>query len=72
MISEQGSLWLKVLQAKYGDSTHSLVAKNANKGSRWWRDLMKVCVGEVDLFATNVNIKVGEGGNTLFWHGRRA
>lgn len=72
MLNEHGSLWLRVLKAKYGACNRALEPIIATNGSWWWQDLMRVCVRDVDLFAENVKIKVGDGGKTSFWHDRWA
>lgn len=43
-------------------------SRRVNKGSWWWRDLQKMELGARDLFDDNVRLRVGDGGNTLFWH----
>ena len=36
---------------------------NNNKGSFWWRDILKLC----DLFRGIVECKIGDGSTVLFW-----
>lgn len=59
---ERGSLWCKVLRAKYCNANHS-------KPSSWWLDLSQVCSpeGHEMWFEDNIKRKLREGNDTLFW-----
>lgn len=62
LLHEKGSLWCKVLMAKYGDGL-------SRHYSVWWKDLLMSCVGpESGLwFENGLCWRIGDGGDTWFW-----
>ena len=48
---EKDSLWVKVLEAKYGSADQWLSPENNVKGSPWWMDLRKICLLSLDPVA---------------------
>jgi hypothetical protein len=54
--------WVKLIwNAHYSNGEVSHASKN--KGSFWWRDVMKL----VDLFRGIASCKIGDGSTVLFW-----
>jgi hypothetical protein len=68
---EDGALWKKVLEAKYGGvGRHSLSLNGRYKFSSWWRDLVDLgaCPGGTGDWTQEVfTRKVGNGGYTRIW-----
>ncbi|KAK2422417.1 hypothetical protein QL285_032952 [Trifolium repens] len=71
LLVEDGSLWKKVLEAKYGGVGRQPLSMNRNyKFSSWWRDLVGLGVlpGVEGDWTQDVFVrKVGIGGSTRFW-----
>lgn len=70
LLLEPNSLWGKILHAKYGAGDRTRDTRWVGRGSWWWRDIGKLRGEELDVFEECVRLKVGDGGNSLFWHDR--
>jgi hypothetical protein len=67
LLMENGPLWKKVLEAKYGDvSRLNLTLVRGCKPSLWWKDLLGLGV-EGDWILEVFAKEVGDGGATRFW-----
>lgn len=62
MLSDKGSLWCRVLDAKYSGSVK-------RSDSRWWRDINSVCFGsgQGNWFNEAICRRVGDGSEVRFW-----
>ena len=72
LIEDQSSLWKDVIHDKYGPNAGymSMVVGEVwpRYVSRWWKDLLALePVGGVRWFCREVERKVGNGRDTLFW-----
>lgn len=69
-MKEKESLWVKVLESKYGDLEVRFVWER-RQGSLWWRDLQNIEKGvwgfETNWFERNLAKVAGDGTETLFW-----
>ncbi|MCI15623.1 LINE-1 reverse transcriptase like, partial [Trifolium medium] len=71
LLVEDGSLWKKVLEAKYGGVGKLTLSLNrGNKSSLWWKDLVGLggALGGTGDWTQEVFAKMlGNGGATSFW-----
>ena len=69
LFCEKESLWVKVIEAKYGRCEDWLNNRGSIKGSIWWKDLMVVCDvnNSGGWWRRRVKRKVGCGADVKFW-----
>ncbi|XP_045815654.1 uncharacterized protein LOC123908955 [Trifolium pratense] len=70
MLVDREGLWFRVLTARYGVEDGRL-CEGGQRGSVWWRDIVRIREGEGELggtwFGEHVVRRVGDGSDTLFW-----
>ena len=69
LFQQQGTLWAKVLESKYGGWRSLHEAPRDNKESTWWRDLKLVLhhPDHGEAIARSTVWRVGCGGSIKFW-----
>jgi len=71
ILHERGSLWYRVLCARYGEEGGQLCSLGGEEGLVWWRSILSVRegVGQVDSgwLLDNITGQVEDGESTLFW-----
>lgn len=69
VLSEPQSLWSRVLRAKYCDNRCDIdMFKDKTNASNAWRGILS----SVDVIRKGLNMAVGNGSKTFFWHHRWA
>ena len=69
LLAEPRSLWSRVLRAKYCDNRCDMdMFKNKANASNAWRGIIQ----NVDVVRKGINMAVGNGAKTFFWHHRWA
>ena len=67
LLAEPSALWSRLLRAKYCDNRCDLdMFKDKQNASNTWRGIMS----SVDIVRKGVNMAVGNGHKTFFWHHR--
>ncbi|RHN70051.1 putative reverse transcriptase zinc-binding domain-containing protein [Medicago truncatula] len=70
LLVDKGSMWYRVLVARYGEEDGRLVVEGRSVSS-WWKEVASIRDGLGDVgegwFRDNVERKVGDGVDTIFW-----
>ncbi|XP_058749365.1 uncharacterized protein LOC131622352 [Vicia villosa] len=76
ILSERGSVWRDILEARYGDLNIAVIRdsdhKTKRKDSVWWKYLCAASshkTNSFDCFAGNIRFGLGQGNIISFWHG---
>jgi len=73
LLVDRGSMWYRVLVARYGEVFERL-EDGGRSGSNWWKEVVSIRdgigSGGDGWFKDCVARRVGDGENTLFWHDR--
>ena len=69
---EENAMWRRIIAGKYGEGEFSWLpnVEECKKGSRIWKDILKVGMGIEALgehLKSNVKIVLGDGSRTWFW-----
>ena len=69
LFQNQGELWARVIESKYGGWRNLSEARSANNESTWWRDLKIVDQHpqQGQLLNNSIAWKVGRGDKFKFW-----
>jgi len=73
LLVDRGSMWYRVLVARYGE-VYGRLEDGGRSGSNWWKEVVNIRdgigSGGDGWFEGCVGRRVGDGENTLFWHDR--
>lgn len=76
-LTDRNTIWRELLEHRYIDLVNLFTCRDeVNRGTKdsiWWRDLISLCLGSLDVddvFRARTSSVLGSGKNLLFWKHR--